>query len=61
VRGKPVYLETPVSDPATVLAIFPGDPFLVVTDKGVAGVRSEWENPFMAGMPSSVARFAPEP
>ena len=45
-------------DPATVLAIFPGDPYMVVTNHRIAGnVRSRWENPFMAGRPSSVTYF----
>ncbi|KIA73389.1 hypothetical protein ANMWB30_23160 [Arthrobacter sp. MWB30] len=38
-----------LSDAATVLAIFPGSPYIVVTDKGITpGVRSMWNNPFMA-------------
>jgi hypothetical protein len=45
-----------LSDPATVLAIFPGDPYLVVTDGG-SGSRSYWANPFMAGIPTSVELF----
>jgi hypothetical protein len=48
--------RSPISDPATVLAIFPGDPYLVVTDKG-AGSGSHWTNPFMAGIPASVQKF----
>jgi hypothetical protein len=48
-----------VSDPATVQAIFPGVPWLVVTDKIPIGTaRSKWENPFMAGRPTSVVRFS---
>src|SRR4051794_38945541 len=49
-----------VSDPATVLAIFPGSAtFLVVTDKRPIGdSRSKWENPFMTGHPARVVRFA---
>ena len=47
------------SDPATVLAIFPGVPYLVVTSRGLwANVTSGWENPFMAGQPKSVSYFA---
>jgi hypothetical protein len=50
-----------VGDPATVLAIFPGTPFMVVTDYGVRdGVQSAFVNPFMAGQPTSVTYFTPE-
>ncbi len=46
-------------DPATVLAIFPGYPYLVVTNHGLApNVGSAWVNPFMAGQPSSVTHFS---
>ncbi len=39
----------PLRDEATVLAIFPGVPYVVVTDKGFnPQVRSMWVNPFMA-------------
>lgn len=49
----------PLNDPATVLAIFEGNPFFVVTNKGYdPDVRSLWENPFMAGQPESVHYFA---
>lgn len=42
------YSES-LSDGATVLAIFPGYPYMVVTNKGyVPGVRSLWENPLLA-------------
>jgi len=44
-----------LSDRATVLAIFPGISFMVWHD----GVASVWENPFMAGSPTSVRRFGP--
>ena len=45
-----------MSDPAVVQAIFPGDPYVVVTDKRPIGTaRSKWENPFMAGRPSPAA------
>ena len=47
-----------LSDPAEVLAIFAGDPYLVVTDSGLsANERSRWVNPFMAGVPVSVTYF----
>ncbi len=51
-------IEQALSDPATVLAIFGGTPFLVVTDyRFVEGVRSAWENPFMADKPTSISYF----
>lgn len=47
-----------LSDSAQVLAIFPGNPYLVVTNYRITdGVRSAWENPFMAGRPTSVTFF----
>lgn len=59
-RGQKVEQRIPVSDPATVLAIFPGDPYFVVTSHRFWGnVRSAWENPFMAGRPQSVTYFSP--
>lgn len=49
-----------LSDPATVLAIFAGAPYFVVTNKRLEeGVYSAWENPFMTGQPSSITLFAP--
>jgi hypothetical protein len=49
---------TQLSDPATILAIFPGDPYLVVTDAAPLGkVQSKWVNPFLAGRPKRVVRF----
>jgi len=42
-----------LSDAATVLAIFPGNPYYVVTDKNIVRqVRSDWANPFMMGRES---------
>jgi hypothetical protein len=61
-RAKYRRIERPVSDAAMVLAIFPGTPYIVVTDGGVVGVtRSAWENPFLAGQPRSVALFGSAP
>lgn len=58
-HGKKVEHTIPLSDPAIVLAIFPGVPFMVVTNHRLAGnVGSAWENPFMAGQPRSVIRFS---
>jgi hypothetical protein len=49
---------TLLDDPATVVAIFPGTPYLVVTDSGIiSGGRTSWENPFYAGVPTSVTYF----
>lgn len=48
-----------VQDDATVLAIFAGNPFMVVTNAGpfFGAIRSKWVNPFLAGIPKSVERF----
>jgi len=59
-RGTRVEHVAPLSDPAVVLAIFAGYPYLVVTNHRVpVDVRSAWENPFMAGEPDSVTYFSP--
>jgi hypothetical protein len=58
-RGKKIERTELESDPATVLAIFPGEPFMVVTNHGIGGnVGSAWVNPFMAGRPRSVTYFS---
>ena len=49
--------EVSLSDPAIVVAIFPGSPYFVVTATEQGSGRSAWENPFMAGTPSSVSYF----
>jgi len=55
-----VTVRTPLSDPAIVLAIFPGDPYMVVTHaRPITDMHSEWSNPFMAGRPSDVVYFDP--
>jgi hypothetical protein len=60
-RAKMRRFSRPVGDAATVLAIFPGEPYMVVTDNRLnPNVRSKWENPFMAGRPRSVTYFAEE-
>jgi hypothetical protein len=57
-RGQNVEVTEQASDPATVLAIFAGTPFLVVTNaQPITGVVSAWVNPFMAGQPESVTFF----
>lgn len=57
--GRPAReVKIPLTDEATVLAIFPGTPFLVVTDARPLGDHvSKWVNPFMAGQPRSVTYF----
>jgi hypothetical protein len=50
---------TQLSDEATVVAIFPGTPYLVVTDSGIiSGGHTNWENPFYAPAPTSVTYFS---
>jgi hypothetical protein len=66
-RSKTRTLERPsvsrppvsVSDPAVVLAIFSGNPYVVVTDHRIRrNVGSAWENPFYARRPESVIHFS---
>jgi hypothetical protein len=60
-KAGTVYVTTPLSDPATVLAIFAGDPYFVVTNaRPLTSLVSGWVNPFMAGRPISVRHFEPE-
>ena len=58
-KGKKVIRERFRSDPATVLAIFEGQPFFVVTNLGFNGgpPGSGWANPLMAGFVKSVTYF----
>ena len=59
-RARAQYrrISRPVSDEATVWAIFAGRPYVVVTDsRSSPTVRSAWENPFLAGQPESVTYF----
>lgn len=42
------------SDPARVRAVFAGNPYMVVLEP----VRSRWVNPFMAGIPHTIAYFS---
>ena len=55
-RGMKIEREQPVSDPAIVLATFPGILYMVVTNHRLGGrnVVSRWENPFFVGGPDSV-------
>lgn len=58
-RSNKRRTEKPLGDSAVIVAIFSGVPFLVFTDSGHgSGSRSAWENPFMAGQPTSVTYFA---
>jgi hypothetical protein len=47
------------SDNATVLAIFPGAPYVVLTNKGpyFGNGRSQWENPFSVARPMQITLF----
>jgi hypothetical protein len=57
-RGGNVEVTTPLTDPATVLAIFPGATYYVVTNaRPIGPVVSNWLNPFMAGHPTAAHRF----
>lgn len=57
--GNSTEQTTQLSDKATVVAIFPGTPYLVVTDSGIiSGGRTNWENPFYAPAPTSVTYFS---
>lgn len=58
VRGKKKEVTSALSDDAIVMAIFPGDPYKVVTTHRISTQYSKWENPFMAGEPKSVTYFS---
>ena len=61
-RAQSRRFSRPVSDEATVWGIFPGNPYVVVTDsRSNPAVRSAWENPFLAGRPESVTYFTDAP
>lgn len=58
-RGVAYEHTSPVSDSATVLAVFAGNPYFVFTDSGLAvGSISSWVNPFMAGRPIRTVHFS---
>jgi len=58
-KGKKIERTQQIGDPAIVLAIFSGEPFMVVTNHNIGGnVRSAWANPFMAGKPISIIYFS---
>jgi hypothetical protein len=57
-RGQTRNVTTPLSDSATVLAIFAGDPHWMCTDAQQGTLTpTAWENPFMAPPPHEVVRF----
>lgn len=56
-RGEIVERTEQLSSSARVLAVYPGTPFLVVTDaQPITGAPSEWPNPISA-RPDSVTWF----
>ena len=58
-KGGTVDVTQSLSDAATVLAILPGNPYFVITDaRPIGHAVSAWANPFMAGRPNAVRRFA---
>jgi hypothetical protein len=57
--GAFVDVLTSLHDPATVRAIFPGASYMVVTDSRPMGLFvSYWNNPFVAGQPTGIVKFA---
>jgi hypothetical protein len=57
VRVKPAPR---VQDSASVMAIFPGDPYLIVTSaQPLTSLRSSWNNPISAGVPPQVRKRVP--
>jgi len=56
-RGELIERIEELSSPSRVLAIYPGTPFVVVTDaQPITGAPSEWANPFTA-QPERVTYF----
>ena len=56
-RGELVERTEHLSSATRVLAVYPGTPFVVVTDaQPITGAPSEWANPFTAE-PDEVVRF----
>jgi hypothetical protein len=56
-RGELIERTETLSDPARVLAVYPGTPFVVVTDAApITGTQSTWANPFTA-RPEQVTLF----
>jgi len=58
--GDYIEISDPLHDPATVRAIFPGTPFMVVTDaRRLGSFVSYWNNPFAAAQPTHIVKFDP--
>jgi hypothetical protein len=56
-RGELIERTETLSSTTRVLAVYPGNPFTVVTDaQPITGAPSEWANPFTA-QPDQVTRF----
>ena len=56
-RGELIERTEVLSSATRVLAVYPGTPFVVVTDaQPITGAASEWANPFTAS-PDRVALF----
>jgi hypothetical protein len=61
VRARGIKKEHTIKlrDPAVVVAIFAGYPYVVAPDGGlISGGRSRWAIPFYVGNPSAVVRFS---
>ncbi len=58
-RGELIERTEHLSSSSRVLAVYPGTPFVVVTDAlPITGAASEWANPFLA-QPDQVTYFDP--
>ncbi|WP_029433933.1 hypothetical protein [Blastococcus sp. URHD0036] len=56
-RGELIERTETLTSPTRVLAVYPGTPFVVVTDaQPITGASSEWANPFTAS-PDEVVLF----
>ncbi|MGY5884744.1 hypothetical protein [Modestobacter lacusdianchii] len=56
-RGELIERTEELSSPTRVLAVYPGTPYVVVTDaQPITGTPSEWANPFTA-RPDQVTLF----
>ncbi len=48
-RGELIERTEHLTSPTRVLAVYPGEPYVVVTDaQPITGAPSEWANPFLA-------------
>ena len=58
-RNQSFGKNTQLFDKAIVLAIFPGSPYVVVTNHRITkNVGSMWENPFYVGSPKNTVYFS---